>query len=104
LVRYVNTFQCDIREAEVEDLTCYKNLGEFFRRNLKTGVRPICQNGAVVRNLKCSFYVESMEAYYSYWFGSLFYLFGFLSLIKGFPSGWNYSPFWKDLFWPDWTS
>ena len=39
--RYIKIFGCDISEAEVEDLKYYRNLGEFFRRSLKNGVRPI---------------------------------------------------------------
>ena len=49
---YIETFGCNIHEAYIEDLTQYKNLGEFFRRSLKPGVRPIDQtNGIVSKNL-----------------------------------------------------
>ncbi|ODM98090.1 Phosphatidylserine decarboxylase proenzyme, partial [Orchesella cincta] len=45
---YSDAFNCNVGEAEIEDLQYYRNLGEFFRRGLKTGVRPICNQSAVV--------------------------------------------------------
>ncbi|XP_023229694.1 phosphatidylserine decarboxylase proenzyme, mitochondrial-like isoform X2 [Centruroides sculpturatus] len=42
---FISTFECNISEAEEEDLKSYHNLGEFFRRALKPNVRsvhPIC--------------------------------------------------------------
>lgn len=41
LQSYANIFQCNMKEAEVEDLQRYRNFGEFFRRGLKPGARPI---------------------------------------------------------------
>src|SRR5699024_603414 len=38
---YANAFGCNLDEASVEDLRQYRNLGEFFRRSLKPGLRPI---------------------------------------------------------------
>ena len=38
---YATAFSCNIEEANVEDLSQYANLGEFFRRSLKPGLRPI---------------------------------------------------------------
>lgn len=46
---YVWLFGCDVTEALVEDLTYYKNLQEFFKRQLKPEVRPIDQQHALVR-------------------------------------------------------
>lgn len=34
-------FGCDLEEAEDTDLKSYQNLGQFFRRSLKPGLRPI---------------------------------------------------------------
>ncbi|KAK2720524.1 phosphatidylserine decarboxylase proenzyme, mitochondrial-like isoform X2 [Artemia franciscana] len=45
---YCDLFGCNINEAEVEDLRHYKNLGEFFRRGLKDGMRPIAPTNCVV--------------------------------------------------------
>jgi len=41
LTAYANTFGCNLHEAECEDLTSYNNLGEFFRRRLKSTARPV---------------------------------------------------------------
>nr|XP_027202307.1 phosphatidylserine decarboxylase proenzyme, mitochondrial-like isoform X2 [Dermatophagoides pteronyssinus] len=41
LKSYAAAFGCDINEAFIEDLAQYKNLNEFFRRELKPGLRPI---------------------------------------------------------------
>ncbi|XP_025091765.1 phosphatidylserine decarboxylase proenzyme, mitochondrial-like isoform X2 [Pomacea canaliculata] len=41
---YIWMFGCRLDEAEVEDLRHYRNLGEFFRRQLKPDVRPIDDN------------------------------------------------------------
>ncbi|XP_059147018.1 phosphatidylserine decarboxylase proenzyme, mitochondrial-like isoform X3 [Physella acuta] len=38
---YIWMFGCNLEEAEIEDLKLYRNLGEFFRRQLKPHVRPI---------------------------------------------------------------
>ncbi|XP_032802825.1 phosphatidylserine decarboxylase proenzyme, mitochondrial-like isoform X3 [Petromyzon marinus] len=39
---YIRAFSVDMTEAAVEDLQHYRNLGEFFRRQLKPSVRPVC--------------------------------------------------------------
>lgn len=44
---YARTFKCEVQEAEVEDLRQYRNLGEFFRRSLKPGIRPIRESAVV---------------------------------------------------------
>jgi phosphatidylserine decarboxylase len=45
---YVRAFGCNLNEAVIEDLKHYKNLGEFFRRPLKPGIRPIDSSNGVV--------------------------------------------------------
>lgn len=45
---YVKLFGCNMNEAEIQDLREYANLGEFFRRGLKPGLRPICYSSPVV--------------------------------------------------------
>ena len=45
---YIWMFGCRLDEAEVEDLRHYKNLGEFFRRELKPHVRPIDDDHVLV--------------------------------------------------------
>ena len=40
--------KCDRQEAEFDCLTQYKTISQFFRRRLKAGVRPICNNSSVV--------------------------------------------------------
>lgn len=37
-----------MKEAAVEDLQHYRNLGEFFRRKLKPQVRPVCDSHCVI--------------------------------------------------------
>ncbi len=41
-------FSCNLEEIDIEDLTEYKNLSEFFRRALKPNVRVIDQNSCIV--------------------------------------------------------
>ncbi|UXI14194.1 phosphatidylserine decarboxylase proenzyme-like [Sarcoptes scabiei] len=41
LKSYAKAFGCDLNEAFIQDLNEYKNLSEFFRRELKPGLRPI---------------------------------------------------------------
>ena len=48
---YVRMFGCNLEEAAVQDLRHYKNLGEFFRRGLKAGVRPIATDHSLVSQL-----------------------------------------------------
>jgi phosphatidylserine decarboxylase len=38
---YAWLFNCNTSEMAVSDLTQYRNLGEFFRRGLKPGCRPV---------------------------------------------------------------
>ncbi|WBW71768.1 phosphatidylserine decarboxylase Psd1 [Schizosaccharomyces osmophilus] len=40
-------FNCDLKEAEIQDLKQYRNLAEFFTRKLKPGCRPI-DSGAIL--------------------------------------------------------
>ncbi|XP_076434682.1 phosphatidylserine decarboxylase proenzyme, mitochondrial-like [Babylonia areolata] len=40
---YAWAFGCDLQEAQEEDLRHYRNLGEFFRRELKPDARPVNQ-------------------------------------------------------------
>lgn len=45
---YAKYFGCNLEEAEISDLTQYKNLASFFRRSLKDGVRPISTQSKLV--------------------------------------------------------
>lgn len=45
---YVRTFGCDLTEAENSDLDSYANLGQFFRRRLKDGVRVVQEGECLV--------------------------------------------------------
>jgi phosphatidylserine decarboxylase len=45
---YIWMFGCKLDECEIEDLKAYRNLGEFFRRQLKPGVRPIDDDHVLV--------------------------------------------------------
>ncbi|CAL8318184.1 unnamed protein product [Lota lota] len=45
---YIWTFGVNMKEAEVEDLGSYRNLGEFFRRPLKPHTRPVCPTSCVI--------------------------------------------------------
>ncbi|XP_073695616.1 phosphatidylserine decarboxylase proenzyme, mitochondrial isoform X2 [Garra rufa] len=45
---YIWTFGVNMKEAAVEDLQHYRNLGEFFRRKLKPQVRPVCNSHCVI--------------------------------------------------------
>jgi len=45
---YVWAFDCNLEEAAVRDLTHYQNLGEFFRRRLRNGARPVNKSSLVV--------------------------------------------------------
>ena len=47
---YIWAFGCDLDEAAIRDLTHYRNLGEFFRRRLRPGVRPVDSNHSLVRS------------------------------------------------------
>ena len=38
---YIWLFGCRLEDAAIQDLTKYRNLSEFFRRNLRPGIRPI---------------------------------------------------------------
>ena len=41
-------FNCNLNEIDIEDLTKFKNLSEFFRRELKPGARVIDQLSCLV--------------------------------------------------------
>lgn len=45
---FIHTYDCNVQEAVVEDLSQYRNLGEFFRRSLKPEVRPIHPGNCLV--------------------------------------------------------
>lgn len=45
---YARLFSCRVHEAEPSDLGRYRTLGEFFRRRLRAGARPVCPRSAVV--------------------------------------------------------
>ncbi|XP_056601283.1 phosphatidylserine decarboxylase proenzyme, mitochondrial isoform X2 [Triplophysa dalaica] len=45
---YIWTFGVNMKEAAVEDLQLYRNLGEFFRRKLKPQARPVCDSHCVI--------------------------------------------------------
>ncbi|XP_042612951.1 phosphatidylserine decarboxylase proenzyme, mitochondrial-like isoform X2 [Cyprinus carpio] len=45
---YIWTFGVNMKEAAIEDLQHYRNLGEFFRRKLKPQVRPVCNSHCVI--------------------------------------------------------
>ncbi|KAL3041107.1 hypothetical protein OYC64_019332 [Pagothenia borchgrevinki] len=45
---YIWTFGVNMQEAAVEDLHHYRNLGEFFRRQLKPAVRPLCASSCLI--------------------------------------------------------
>ena len=51
---YVKAFGCNMAEAEIEQLTKYRNLCELFTRNLKPGMREICQSHELVSLLTTS--------------------------------------------------
>ena len=44
-------FNVDLSEAKEQDLYKYKNLGEFFYRHLKDGIRPIDESSEIVKKL-----------------------------------------------------
>jgi len=46
---YATVFGCNLEEIEIEDLTQYKSLGDFFYRKLKDGVRPVANAPLVCR-------------------------------------------------------
>ena len=46
---YAWAFDVNIEEAAVKDLKFYENLGDFFRRRLTPGVRPVDRMHCVVR-------------------------------------------------------
>ncbi|KAL2100351.1 hypothetical protein ACEWY4_004745 [Coilia grayii] len=45
---YIWTFGVNMKEAAVEDLHHYRNLGEFFRRKLKPQARPVCDSHCII--------------------------------------------------------
>ena len=49
---YVKAFGCNMAEAQVEQLTKYRNLCELFTRKLKPGAREICQSVELVSYYK----------------------------------------------------
>ncbi len=55
---YVRAFGCNLNEAVIDDLKQYKNLGEFFRRPLKPGIRPIDSSNGVVSLITTLFIIK----------------------------------------------
>ena len=45
---YAKAFQCNLNEAVEDNVENYPSLSEFFRRKLKSGVRPIDESSCVV--------------------------------------------------------
>ena len=50
---YIYLFNCCMEEVAVQDLKTYNNLSEFFRRNLRTNIRPIANTLIVSILYKC---------------------------------------------------
>lgn len=49
---YIWLYGCALHEAEIIDLSRYKNLSEFFRRSLKKELRPINYSQDLVSKIK----------------------------------------------------
>ena len=45
---YAKVFHCNLSEPIITDITQYRNLGEFFRRRLTPGCRPVNRDHSVV--------------------------------------------------------
>ena len=45
---YIKAFSCQAHEMYNEDLTSYRTISEFFRRKIKTSLRPIDQHAPIV--------------------------------------------------------
>jgi len=45
---YAWLFQCNLNEMDIDDLTHYKNLSEFFRRKLKPNARQIDESSSLI--------------------------------------------------------
>ena len=45
---YVKSFDCNMNEAEVQDLTEYTCFGDLFKRSLREGIRPVDVSAEVV--------------------------------------------------------
>ncbi|KTF93014.1 hypothetical protein cypCar_00012534 [Cyprinus carpio] len=58
---YIWTFGVNMKEAAIEDLQHYRNLGEFFRRKLKPQVRPVCDSHCVIFFMHQSGFKHSKE-------------------------------------------
>jgi len=56
---YIWLFGCCLEEAAVQDLSKYRNLSEFFRRNLRPGIRPIDHSQILVSMKDDTAYVET---------------------------------------------
>ena len=48
LSSYARAFGCDLAEAERPDLSSYDSLGQFFRRRLRAGARPLDEGAELV--------------------------------------------------------
>lgn len=60
---YVHMFGCNLEEAAIEDLQYYRNLGEFFRRSLKPGVRPISTDYSLV-SIRVALPMSQVQSYF----------------------------------------
>ncbi len=60
---YSFIFGCNLEEMKVQDLKAYPNLGSFFCRELKEGVRPI-ENEILVRISLLYIYIFVHECYF----------------------------------------
>ena len=57
---YIRTFNVNLEEAEIEDLKYYRNLGEFFKRRIKSSARTIDQSHDLVSSrtvIRQSFFI-----------------------------------------------
>ena len=48
---YIKTFNCNMEEVEIKDLTHYRSIQEFFTRRLAPGVRPVDSQHCIVSNM-----------------------------------------------------
>ena len=61
---YVWAFKCNMKEAEVEDVTNYESLGKFFTRHLKDGARTIDKDHDLVRIVVFGNYIHCSSVYF----------------------------------------
>src|SRR6218665_777715 len=65
---YIWMFNCCLDEADIQDLKQYPNVGEFFQRRLRPGVRPINSQPLVRSFYKSTFsrsnYVNNLKKHF----------------------------------------